>query len=87
VFILRLLNVDEIKGSGFTLIASDQQPFSEKNQEQIDAMCDELSNVLEKYGFALEMVLENETAAKLQSRVMFKRYMEYLESGVSGNEP
>ena len=73
---MRLLNADDMTVSGFTLITSEGNPIT---QENLDKMCDELTDLLGKYGFDIAIVCENEEAARIQAKIMIDRYWKTLD--------
>jgi hypothetical protein len=79
---MNLLNVDDIQGSGITIITNDNRALydrSDLTQEDLDAMCDELIAVFSKYSFTVDMVLENEVAARMMGKIMFNKMFGLLD--------
>jgi hypothetical protein len=79
---MQVISIDEVFGSGITFITSDisalyDQP--EMTQESLNEMCDQLIEILEKHNYRLELVLENETAMRVQGRVMLNEYFKMLD--------
>jgi len=73
-----MLNVNEITGSGFTLIADDQTA-DERSQESINEMFQELRDVLNNHGFDISIVANQEDAMRFQGRILFKKMFDKLD--------
>ena len=66
-----MLNISEIVGSGFTLIASDMTFDETRSQESINSMFQELQTILNKYGFDISIVANQEDAMRFQGKLLF----------------
>lgn len=73
-----MLNTEEIIGSGFTVIVDDQTA-EERSQESINSMFQELRVVLNKYGFDISIVANQEDIMRLQGRLLFKKMFDKLD--------
>lgn len=80
-----MLNIEEIIGSGFTLIADDQT-CDERSQESVNAMFQELRDVLNSHGFDISIVANQEDSMRFQGRILFKKMFEKLDSLCRDNE-
>ena len=75
-----MLNIDEIIGSGFTLIVSDMTFDENRNQESINGMFQELQTVLNKHGFDISIVADQEDAMRFQGRLLINEMLKKLDS-------
>lgn len=73
-----MLSTNEIVGSGFTLI-SDDLTAEERSQESINSMFQEIRDVLNKYGFDISIVANQEDIMRLQGRLLFKKMFDKLD--------
>lgn len=73
-----MLTIEEIIGSGFTVIVDDQTA-EERDQESINVMFQELRDVLNKHGFDISIVANQEDIMRLQGRLLFKKMFDKLD--------
>ena len=74
-----MLNVSEIIGSGFTLIASDMAFDETRSQESINSMFQEIQEVLNKNGFDISIVANQEDAMRFQGKLLFDLMFKKLD--------
>jgi len=74
-----MLNVSEIIGSGFTLIASDMTFDESRDQTSINSMFQEIQTTLNKYGFDISIVANQEDAMRFQGRLLFDLMFKKLD--------
>ena len=74
-----MLNVSEIIGSGFTLIASDMTFDETRSQESINSMFQEIQEVLNKNGFDISIVANQEDAMRFQGKLLFDLMFKKLD--------
>lgn len=72
-----MLNNDDIRGAGFTIIADDSVA-DDRDQESINAMFDDLRKVLNAHGFDISIVASNEDAMKFQGKILFREMFEKI---------
>ena len=78
-----MIDVEKIKGSGFTIITQDISPMTslpEQSQSDINEMLWCIDDILRKHNFQIELILENEEAARLQARMMFNEFYKQADA-------
>lgn len=84
---MQLLNIDEVSGSGFTIITVESDPLNRKiTQESLNELTDKLEALLIEYGFEISLACENEDAARVQAKVMIDRYWKKLDNIYKNDE-
>ena len=73
-----MLNIEEIVGSGFTLIVDDLTA-EERSQESINVMFQELRQVLNNHNFDISIAANHEDAMRFQGRLLFKLMFDKLD--------
>jgi hypothetical protein len=73
-----MLNVEEMIGSGCTIIIDDLSG-DDRQQESINVMFQEIQTILNKYGFDIAIVANQEDAMRLQGRLLFKTMFDKLD--------
>ena len=73
-----MLNIEEIAGSGFTLIVDDMTA-EERSQESINVMFQELRQVLNNRNFDISIAANQEDVMRLQGRLLFKLMFDKLD--------
>jgi virulence-associated protein VapD len=73
-----MLDTEEIRGAGFTVIVDDLTA-EQRSQESINKLFEDIRKVLNTYGFDLAIVASNEDAMHLQGKLLFTRMFEKLD--------
>lgn len=76
------LDVNKIRGSGFTIIVQDDNPMSERSQADVDELMDELERLSSEKGFSIAMIGENEEMMRLQGKLLFNEFWKVLDKSV-----
>mgnify|MGYP003589370731 FL=1 len=74
-----MLNISEIVGSGFTLIASDMTFDESRDQPSINEMFQKLQATLNEYGFDISIVANQEDAMRFQGKLLFDLMFKKLD--------
>lgn len=73
-----MLDTEEIRGSGFTIIVDDLTA-EHRDQESINKLFEEIRKVLNAQNFDLAIVASNEDAMHLQGKLLFTKMLEKLD--------
>lgn len=73
-----MLDTEEIRGSGFTIIIDDLTDEN-RDQESINTLFEEIRKILNAQNFDLAIVASNEDAMHLQGKLLFTKMFEKLD--------